>query len=204
MKKIIVMGWALLVCQMATGVGTPKLDLVSKEGEKIRLSRAAALKPGVSGLIATSLEADKDAPEVPLRSVSSAILNRFVPIWEFIDTRIGNGLFGELSAAEQKNLITAIQKKLGLIKRSEIGELINAANYLDSQPLLQALLWQYSGFLGLNKAGIMQRLASDNIPKGLRTDVARAYFLMHGEDMATEFAKMTIPVDVLAAYGYIP
>ena len=208
MSKVL---WGLLLCtqilQAANSASDGYIEIASfKKGDtgRIHLSRSAARNPNVSRVLATSLEKDADAGEIPV-GIASATLDAMLPALERINTRIpGNVSWARLPEIRKKTVVENVIKIIA--PDASIVDILNAAHYLDSPILLEAATWRYATLLHAEHESIGQTVRKDAIAKDLLPLISRQYFLQYNTDIDTDLGikPSFIPLETLVAHGKLP
>ena len=190
---------------------TQMIEIYSvKDEARILLPITVVRDPNVSTVLATSIEKDPTAKDIPVVA-TGAMLGILKPILEAIENFSppdgGAWNWNRIPAGEQKVIVESIVKRYLQDKpRPFIAELIGVANWLGAPILLDAAAWKYATLLHNERKSIRETIENDHITKDLLPLISRQYFLQYDVDIDTDLGiKPTfIPLETLVAYGKLP
>lgn len=213
-----------------TEAGTTYITL-EVAGKNIPILQDVARNPLISDLLATSLENDKDATEIPISGakVTPETVAMLVRINNLLTKaeRAGDLKYADLTPARKKQFVDKALSILGRVKDAEVADLIFAANYLGAPILLDVALWHYASLIkaALDKeakaqeardekggvesypdslkrrAGAIQILKS-SIPRELLPALALQYFLRYADNIDKLLAVKPQYIPVEILRGY--
>jgi hypothetical protein len=186
------------------------IKLISQQDRRqVLLPRVVALNPLVSGLLATTLEHEQNAPEIPIASIRRSVLATIAPLLTQVHDLLNTQPQDQTPAQKNASMIRAITPRLDAIENIDqrLPDLIYATNYMDATYLCNALLWRYTTRLQANP----HKLNKESILKELQVEallpiIARYYFLQFDEDIDAQLSlpRQKIDFETLVVYEKIP
>ena len=188
---------------------------------KGKISVEVLRNPEVAPTLYTSIEDDKDATEIHVRTALTALeLEQLIPVLEYIHMQLPPPkTFAKLGVIEQKKMLEALVARLdGFAAGSRMPALAYAAHWIGSQALEHAALWRYATFLHRKRPDEMAKqiaadMSSQGVLPGMRENLARYYYLQFDEEIepllwpkqAGKPQKWVyLDLDVLTAYDKFP